>query len=140
MNKSQKEGASPLCRASAKGHSTVVQLLIDNKASIHQPMNDGYTPIMKASQKGHSTVVETLLKNVQPEKRRELVNDRSNKYNSSPLTAAIRFDGQLQTVKTLIEYNADPNLKGDGKTPLEWAQEEDKQDIVAYLRSIINKS
>ena len=95
---------------------------------------------MVASHQGHNTVLETLLKNVQQEKRRELVNDRSNKNNDSPLTLAIQFDGQLQTVKTLIEYNADPNLKGDGKTPLEWAQEMDKQDIVAYLRSIVNKS
>ena len=83
--------------------------------------------------------METLLKNVQQEKRREIVNDRSNKYNHSPLISAIKLYGQLQTVKTLIEYNADPNLKGyEGKSPLEWAQEKDKQDIVAYLRTIVN--
>ena len=133
-------GATPLYIASQNGHSTVAQLLIDNGASIHKRKNNGFTPIMMASQNGHNTVLETLLKNVQQQKRREVVNDRSNKDNDSPLTVAIQFDGQLETVKTLLKYNADPNLKGDGKSPLEWAQEKDKQDIVAYLRSIINKS
>ena len=130
------EGATPLFIASQNGHTAVVQLLIDSRASIHQPANDGYTPIMAASQIGHSTVLETLLKNVQQEKRREVVNDRSNDYNVSPLIAAITGDGQLQTVKTLIECNADPNLKVNGKSPLAWAQEKNKQDIVAYLQTI----
>ena len=41
-------------------------------------------------------------------------------------------------VRTLIQNDADPILKGYGKSPLEWAQEKDKQDIVAYLQTIVN--
>ena len=40
-------------------------------------------------------------------------------------------------VRTLIQNDADPNLKGYGKSQLEWAQEKSKQDIVAYLQKII---
>ena len=45
-------------------------------------------------------------------------------------------------IKTLMEYNANPNLKGPigGLSPLELAQRVAKQDIVAYLRSISNKN
>ena len=72
------------------------------------------------------------------DKSNQIVNDNRNTYNDTPLTLAIEESGNLEMVKLLIDHNADPMMKGDGKSPLEWAQEKDKKDIVAYLQTIVN--
>ena len=49
VNKNNKNGAFSLFAASQNGHSTVVQNLIDNKASIDQVMINGVTPLYIAT-------------------------------------------------------------------------------------------
>jgi len=63
VNKSNKNGSSPLYAASSEGHATVVKTLLANKASIDQPANDGATPLYIASWMGHSRLVDILLQN-----------------------------------------------------------------------------
>ena len=58
-------------------------------------------------------------------------------YNDTPLTKAIRFEGDVRMIKLLIGAGADPELQGkDGKSPLEWAQAKGKNDIVNFLKSL----
>jgi len=59
--------------------------------------------------------------------------------NHTPLTDAIWESGNLDMVQLLIDHGADPMMKGNRKSPLEWAQEKDKKDIVAYLQTIVNE-
>jgi hypothetical protein len=65
-----------------------------------------------------------------------------NHYNSqygqmmTPLHVAAR-EGHLETVKILIQYGADKNLKtSDGSTPLDLAKEMKHQDIVEFLKGL----
>ena len=165
------DGTTPLIIASQNGHFQVVETLIKNGANPFKERYDGSTALYQAAWMGQTKVVQILLSTgvplthksfqnetilhgaargnrietakyiLQQDRDNELVNDRRNDYNESPLTLTIQFDGQLQMVKTLIQYNADPNLIGNGKSPLEWAQQRGKQDIVKYLQTnVIDKS
>jgi len=71
------------------------------------------------------------------DKNNQIVNDNRNTWNHSPLTLAIQQSGNIDMVKLLIDHNADPMMKGNGNSPLEWAQEKNKKDIVSYLQTIV---
>ena len=61
----------------------------------------------------------------------------SNMFNHTPLTVAIRWDGDLAMIKLLINAGADKDKAGyQNKTPLEWAREKGKSDIVKYLQNL----
>ena len=163
INLSQNEGATPLYIASYAGHHSVVKNLVKNKANIDQAMTDGATPIYISCQQGHRDIVQTLLycgaKNVRGinkqtilhvaslnnfhdivklilsrDKEKTLINDTSNEFNESPILLAVQFDGDLELVKILAKAGADLTRKGNcGKTPLQWAIQRNKSDIVEYL-------
>ena len=130
------DGTTPLIIASQNGHFPVVGTLIISGADPFIGKDDGATALYQAALRGNTKVVKMLLSTgvplthksfqnktilhgaargnrietakyiLQQDRDNEVVNDRRNDYNASPLTLAIQFDGQLQMVKTLIQYNA----------------------------------
>ena len=167
INQPDKYGATPLYIASDSGHSTIVDILLQNGADPFKTNDIRATAIFAAAHEGRANVVELFLNNGFPiehrsyknynilhaasknnqievakcilerDKKNQIVNDTRNTCNHTPLTLAIQRCGNLDMVKLLIDHGADPMMKGDGKLPLEWAQKEGKQDIVAYLQTIV---
>ena len=84
----------------------------------------------------HIEVAKCILKR---DKKNQIVNDNKNTVDVTPLTISIANSGNLDMVKLLIDHGADPMMKGNGKSPLKWAQEKDKKDIVSYLQTIVNE-
>ena len=56
-------GYTPLHEAVNKGHSIVVQLLLDHNGDLDCRANNGYTPLHLAASKGHVDCVRVLLRN-----------------------------------------------------------------------------
>jgi ankyrin repeat protein len=61
VNKSDKNGATPLLRAAAKGHAEVVQLLLAKGVSVNKPNKNCDTPLLAAAANGHAEIVRLLL-------------------------------------------------------------------------------
>ena len=54
-------GGTALHFAASKGHLSVVELLVDNKADLNTRNNKGWTPLISASSGGHLEIVELLI-------------------------------------------------------------------------------
>ncbi|KAF4315313.1 hypothetical protein G195_011155 [Phytophthora kernoviae 00238/432] len=52
---------TPLIAAVGKGHSSVVQLLLESGASVDLGDDAGTTPLISATESGHDAVVELLV-------------------------------------------------------------------------------
>ncbi|MCL5104286.1 MAG: ankyrin repeat domain-containing protein [Armatimonadetes bacterium] len=61
INLPDKDGATPLHHAVAKGHDGLVKLLIDSKADVKARKKDGVTPLHIAAALGHKACAEALL-------------------------------------------------------------------------------
>lgn len=53
-------GRKHLHAASAIGHTSLVKVLLDNRADIHSPDSSGFVPVMLAAQHGHLSTVKLL--------------------------------------------------------------------------------
>ena len=167
IDKAKNDCATPLYVACQNGHLEVVQLLLNNKANPYKTRDTGSTPMYKAAQKGHTKIVEKLLDNNIPithksykdltilhvasqenkfdtvklicerDTKKELINENKNNWNTTPLTVGIQNEAGIDVVRLLISYGADPEKKGDGKTPLKWAKSKGKEEVASYLKSII---
>lgn len=167
VNKAKSDGATPLYVASLKDNKDVVQILLQHDADMYKARNDGSTPAYKASVKGYQDVLRLLLeKGYQINHKsfkgytvlhmaawlnhhslvqmlltqfngKNVIDDASNEFKHTPLTVAIRNDGDLEMVKLLIEGGANKNKVGyQNKTPLDWARDKRKTQIVEYLQKI----
>lgn len=157
------DGATPLLIASYQNQGQIVQLLIDNKANIDD-RQDGFTPLAQAiicgkstparvfiengaqledingsgqsalhlaAQKGLNDIVILLVKN----KGMSVNLQTQNEFGVTPLHDAA-LEGQLQTVKLLVELGADVNKQSkDGWTALDDAVENNHKEIEAFLKT-----
>eukprot|EP00946_MAST-07B_sp_MAST-7B-sp1_P003724 g3724.t1 len=113
MNQVDKEGWTPLYRATHDGHTEIVKVLLANGADANQADSRGYSPLYRATENGHTEIVKVLLAN----------GADVNKANSddeweTPLYRATK-NGHTEIVKLLLVNGADVN-QGDswGETPL----------------------
>lgn len=157
------DGATPLLIAGYKNQGQIVQILIDSKANIDDRWN-GFTPLAQtiicgksapakvfiengaqledingsgqsalhlAAQKGLNDIVVLLVKN----KGMSVNLQTQNEFGVTPLHDAA-LEGQLQTVKLLVELGADVNkLSKDGCTALDDAVGNNHKEIEAFLRT-----
>ena len=188
IDQAKNNGVTPLYMACTYGHLEVVQLLLNNKADPYKTRDEGDTPIFKAAQKGHTKIVEKLLDNNFPinhknfknltvlhvaawhnksdvvklicerDEKKELINDNLNDWNHTPLTFGIANAAGIDVLRVLINYGADLTKKGNGKTPLQLAEEKERAEdgksraegerkyrgyyfaVAKYIRSVIEKN
>ena len=123
------DGAMAIHIAAANGHDEVVNLLLNkDKTLINEVDNNGEdTPLHWAIMKNSDSTVELLLsQGANP--------NQKNSSAQTPLHYAAMYKN-MYAVNLLVEkYKVDKNLKDkDGKTALDWANENEYNEIIAYL-------
>ena len=120
---------TPLALAAARGHSKVVELLIQRRASTAAcNMNSGETALHLAAANGSQETVKVLLKG-------DAKADSDASYlNRTPLHAAAS-SGNLEIVKMLMDFHVDLNVlvPKSGETPLHLAASRGHLQIVKWL-------
>ena len=111
INKSGRDGATPLKIASQRGHDVVVRLLLRFGADVDKRAKDGRTPLHAAAVGGHEPVVRALLRH----------GANPNAVDAQGRTA-LHIAAELANtgmMKELVAAGANPDAKdGSGDTPL----------------------
>ena len=156
-----KDGYTPLHRASLNGYKNMVQFLLRRGADPAKPGKYDDTPLHEAAKKGYNEVVQLFLDNgVDPNKEGQLKRtplhfaasrghkdvvqlllDRGSDPNKTsrgghtPLFAAVAYSyGDKDVVHLLLNRGADPyKANVEGGTPLHWAAYRGNKDIVQAL-------
>ena len=119
--------AFALGRAAALGATDSLQVLVDNGGcDVNDVDSFGYTPLQRAAAKGHGEAVRWLVS------RGAKVDDVPEAMDTplvSPLIAAIEAD-QLEIVKLLLDFGADPRRAYAGESALQFAQRWSKKDVL----------
>ena len=127
------QGSSPALMATQEGNIDILKFLIAKGVDVGQKCYHNWTLLHMAAGHNHHSIVELLLK--EP-KIKKLIDDTSNTRHHTPLTVAINWEGDLEMIKLLMNNGANKEKAGyEGKTPLEWAREMEKSDIVIYLQN-----
>jgi ankyrin repeat protein len=135
INAFEKFGNTCLIYASMKGHKEIVTFLLAKGANVNATGKTGKTALIFASDGGHPDTVKILVEN------NALVDALTDTGSTALMYASKK--GNLEVVKYLVE---NPKQKAnielidkDGKNALAIAEEAKKQDVVDYLKGIINK-
>jgi len=124
-------GGTALHFSASKGHLSIVELLIDNKADLSARNNKGWTPLVSASNGGHLEVVEFLVDNGAN------VNALGYGLGSALHYAALGI--HLEIIELLVANGANVNVRdGNGNTPLNWSS--NKVQSYSMLRSYGGKT
>ncbi|KAK4699909.1 uncharacterized protein P7C70_g6345, partial [Phenoliferia sp. Uapishka_3] len=122
-----KDGATPLHLAAYYGQLEILRLLLGAGAAVNARLLNGATPLHYAALFGHREILRLLLG------AQAAVDAKDSENGETPLHYAA-FGGQTETARRLLEFGADINAKSDkGKTPLQIAVEEGKDDAVTVL-------
>ncbi|KAJ3093695.1 Serine/threonine-protein kinase plk1 [Phlyctochytrium bullatum] len=120
---------TPLMEAAEREHLQVVQVLVENGASIEAENQNGQTPLYLAVSEGHADIVRFLL-----DKGADV--NRCNAYNKTPLVEAASR-GHLRAVQALVDRGADADCRDrDGMTACDWAWKNGHTDIADYLAPV----
>ena len=121
-----RDGRTPLSYAAEKGHTEIVNLLIDEGANIKDSDKDGRTPLSYAAEEGHTEIVNRLIE--------AGVNIKyGDKDGRTSLLYAVE-KGHTVIAQKLIEEGADVNTKDeDGMTILSYAVEKGFLGIAKIL-------
>ncbi|XP_063411165.1 uncharacterized protein LOC134694100 [Mytilus trossulus] len=126
VNKTDEQGNSPLHKASKRGHTAVVKLLLENNADVSQCNIYKESPLYVACEEGYKDTVELLL-------RKNADVNQCNIYGQSPLYEACE-GGYKHTVELLLQNNSDVNQCNiDGQSLLYVACKEGHKHTVELL-------
>jgi len=107
-------GLTPLHWACREGRASIVQLLLDKKASVGTKDGGGLTPLHWACRKGRTSIVKLLLDG-------KACFDGKDRYGWTPLHRAC-LRGNTAIAKLLLDGKASVDAKDvDGVTPLDYA-------------------
>ncbi|MFO8046637.1 MAG: ankyrin repeat domain-containing protein [Halomonas sp.] len=127
-------GWTALMKAAAQGHLEMLEALLARGADPEHRDQAGYTPLMVAVVNGEEATSRALL---EAGARVDSIDDEAG---WSSLTWAAK-DGRLQLVTLLLAYGADPgHVAGDGTTPLEWAKENEHQEVALHLEAAMQET
>ncbi|WP_353289054.1 ankyrin repeat domain-containing protein [Wolbachia endosymbiont (group A) of Pogonocherus hispidulus] len=114
--------------AAEQGNLNAVKYFVEKGGDISAQDEMGYTPLHLAAKQGNLDIIKYLV-----EKGADVDVYQGGWGYSTPLHLAAA-NGHLDTVKYLMGKGANPNaIDGDGKTPLQRANEKGISDIVEYL-------
>lgn len=120
-------GRTALFEAAKRGHTALLPLLLHHGANPNAKGKQGYTPLLAAAEQGHAVTIEVLLANGADIRATCTSGD-------SALHRAVRR-GHLAAAQTLLEGGIPVNQKSHGETPLEIAQRDEDQELIALLRA-----
>ncbi|HKZ43191.1 MAG TPA: ankyrin repeat domain-containing protein [Candidatus Hodarchaeales archaeon] len=120
-----------ILEAATVGNLRRLKALVNkDPSSIHAWSNDGFTPVQLACAFGSAPTVDYLLRNGAK------LDEQSRNKNISvyPIHAAL-FGGNIATVRVLIKWGADVNVRQSlsGETPLHEAAFTGREDLVKLL-------
>jgi len=129
VNSPDSDGQTALMLAAFNGHSDIVLLLLESGAAIDRRDLMGRTALLYASTGPFPETVKILLdKGAEP-------NIIDSNEHFSPLMHAAA-EGNLDVVKTLIEYHANPGLKDvDGDDAETFARQAGYKEVADYIKS-----
>jgi len=155
VNASNVNGRTPLFSAVVQDRKNIVEVLLANGArldivlAIHlgridniktmlqkdpslanwrQRPGSRWTPLTLAAKLGKEDIAMLLIENGAD------VNAKGGYYNVEPLFYAVKY-GFTDILRLLISHGADVNVDaGNGQTPLNWAELQGHQQVVALLR------
>ncbi|SFE41146.1 ankyrin repeat domain-containing protein [Thermophagus xiamenensis] len=123
-------GQTPLMLAAFNGHTEVVKLLVKNGATINRSDNKGLTTLHFAASGPFPETVKYLLDNG------AAINATDKIENFTPLMYAAS-EGNMEVVKVLIKYGANPSLKDvDGDNAATFAIQNNHPEIGKYLNNL----
>jgi len=117
---------TPLYEAAKRGRFEVVQILVERGADLEARGKQGYTPLFTAVGRGHIAVVQLLLA------KGANIHARCD-CGSTALHEAVR-GGQAEVALLLLEHGADVNARANGQTALQFAEEQEQDEIADLLR------
>ena len=106
-------GGTPLMKASQKGNTPVVKLLLDNGANENMKDHKGQFALHYASDKGHTDCITMLLKS-----QKTNINESATPLMYTPLHMSVQ-NNEEEACRCLIELGADVNcIDSSQRTPL----------------------
>jgi len=128
-NTLDEDGRTPLMYAAFNGRDEIIKLLIEKGAMINACDPNGRTALMMASSGPYPVTVKALLDHrADPD-----LTDKEEHFSALMYAAA---EGQLDVVRILLAYNADPALKDvDGDDALTFAKNNGHTVIATLLTS-----
>ncbi|XP_066247456.1 ankyrin repeat domain-containing protein 29-like [Euwallacea similis] len=126
VNVSDGYGLTPLHLACTYGYKDIAITLIECGANLEVDTKNFRTPLYIACSRNHSEVVETLLQ----------YGAKVDPLPPNFLTAlhGAADNGALEAVQILIKFGANREVRHDGRTALEIAENKGYMEIVEYLR------
>ena len=130
VNARDKYGGTALMAAANNGHTEIAKILIGRGAKVDAVDHSHRTALLFAATGPFPETVKLLLDN------KSNPNVVDNGEHFSPLMHAAA-EGNLDIVKILLEYGADPDLKDvDGDTAESFAGQKGHTTVVDYLKSL----
>ena len=122
---------TPLHEACNRGILSVVKELLDHNADVNIQNEDLETPLHTACKEGFVEIVKEILRR-NHSIAKQLVEARDNTKNA-PMHFAVE-SGNLETVKVLLLYRADPSVPNDSDiVPMHLAAAQGYNDIANVL-------
>ena len=114
---------TPLYQAVDMGNMEAVQLLIDYSANTNISKSDGNTPLHIAVRKQRRDLIKILLENgADP-------NSQNKLYQQTPLHVAMKSKSDIETIKLLHKFKANPNIRDKyDKTPIDYCEDQNYKD------------
>ena len=118
-------GLTPLMMACGLGHFAMCQLLLKEGARVNQQSFNGLTALMRAADTGNLGIAVLLLFHS--------ADPRIRDKDSHDAIYWARRKGHAAIADVLADWPGVPELKRTGRSPLDWAEENLKQEIVELL-------